>query len=855
MKTWKLLVCLAIIVFGAAARASGASVAVAPSSISLNPNQSVQFSATTVGAPDIVIWSATGAGCIGVGCGTIASDGTYTAPSTIPSPATVTITATLLTDPTVVGTASVTVSSPSQVTVGVTPSNVQVGTGAQQQFKAQITGSTNTAVTWTISGIGCVANSCGTITSAGLYTGPTTVPTPSFLSVVAHSVAQPSASGSASVVIVQQVNVNVTPTAPQVSYGSTQQFTAVVSGTTNTKVNWTVTGASCSGSACGTISSAGLYTAPPNNASAVNGAVVNVTATSAADSTKSSTAKVTLILPITVAVTPTTVPLTVGSKQQFSAKVTGIANTAVTWRVQGAGCTGSACGTVTSSGLYTAPSTVPNPAKVQVIATSSGNTAFSGSATVTVQPAYNTRLNGRYAFLVKGFNAAGAYQAAGKFIADGKGHLQYGVEDVNTMTGVSPNLAFTGTYQINSDGRGTLTFTTTLGPETYAFALNQTASSAQMVRFDTSGTRASGVFKMQDPSAFDPTAFANGYAVELSGFDFAGGRIGALGLIYPSGLGTISGSSLDVNDAGNVFPTFGTFTGTYAIPASGRGALSLVIPGFDGGVFNFSMYVISLNEVFLISLDPVSENNPLFSGTGELQVGWPYTSSSFSGASVFSSTGFDGVTPQTSVGWMKFDGLSSVTQIADSNFGGNISVTVPSNGAFSIELNGRGDMEIVNSQTGIVSIVTFYAIAPNRAFLLDASTAAASTGEMKPQFVVLPIDNADLQGTFAFGSAEPPHPTTLLLSGEATFDGSSGASGYGRVAGAEDESMSSGLVPNASLVGQYKMSAVSNNGRGVILGSSPVAGTYALWLISDSEAVGLQIDNSATEPSVLFFNQ
>jgi len=66
---------------------------------------------------------------------------------------------------------------------------------------------------------------------------------------------------------------------------------------------------------------------------------------------------------------------------QFTATVAGTKNTKVTWTVTG--------GTISSTGLYTAPATVPNPAVVTVTATSVANTAYAAAAQVTIQPGPN----------------------------------------------------------------------------------------------------------------------------------------------------------------------------------------------------------------------------------------------------------------------------------------------------------------------------------------------------------------------------------------------------------------------------------------------------------------------------------
>jgi hypothetical protein len=78
----------------------------------------------------------------------------------------------------------------------------------------------------------------------------------------------------------QAVSLTINPSSASIQAGAAQQFSAHISGASNTSVNWTATG--------GTISSTGLYTA---STTAGNFAV---TATSVADSSKTVQAKVTI---------------------------------------------------------------------------------------------------------------------------------------------------------------------------------------------------------------------------------------------------------------------------------------------------------------------------------------------------------------------------------------------------------------------------------------------------------------------------------------------------------------------------------------------------------------------------------
>src|SRR5260370_7556070 len=81
---------------------------------------------------------------------------------------------------------------------------------------------------------------------------------------------------------------------------------------------------------------------------------------------------------ITISVAPTAASVAVGNTQQFTATVTGTSNTAVAWSVAG----GASTGTISSSGLYTAPATVPNPPQATATPTSQPNSTKPASPTV-----------------------------------------------------------------------------------------------------------------------------------------------------------------------------------------------------------------------------------------------------------------------------------------------------------------------------------------------------------------------------------------------------------------------------------------------------------------------------------------
>lgn len=170
---------------------------------------------------------------------------------------------------------SLVVDGKSSVGVTVSPTSATVNSGATEQFQASVTGTSDTAVTWTVSS--------GKVSSSGLFTAPTVTSNTNVVLTVT-SVADSTKSASASISVVPAVvGVTVSPASTDVNSGATAQFQASVTNTSNTAVTWTVSG--------GTVSSSGLFTAP----TVTSNTNVVLTATSVADSTKSATASITVV--------------------------------------------------------------------------------------------------------------------------------------------------------------------------------------------------------------------------------------------------------------------------------------------------------------------------------------------------------------------------------------------------------------------------------------------------------------------------------------------------------------------------------------------------------------------------------
>ena len=219
----------------------------------------------------------------------------------------------------------------------------------------------------------------------------------------------------------------------------------------------------------------------------------------------------------------------------------------------------------------------------------------------------------------------------------------------------------------------------------------------------------------------------------------------------------------------------------------------------------------------LVSIDPLSANNPIFSGlpAESNNPGSPFTTLSFLGSSVFSISGTTGFAPEDTVGRFVFDGVDTVVAGLDQNSGGNVTTGGTLTGAYAVENNGRGTLDLNNPETGATTIWYLYAIAPGRAFLMDASTGAVAVGEMKAQTAVRPFSNASILGTYTFWA--PVNPSCFRhhsIPARPIFDGSNGTLGNGAVDGMEDISCARSLLADQTLMGSYAVPALSNNGRG-----------------------------------------
>jgi hypothetical protein len=312
------------------ATANVAALAISPSTVSVTVSSTQTF---TSNAP--VVWTV-GAGSISPS-GTASSSATFTAPSTTGA---VTITGT---ETSSTGTFTATATANVGVApIVITPKSVTVVEGEQQQFS-----SSDSNATWSVS-----PTSAGTIDNTGLFTAGAT---PEGATVTATD-SSTTATGSANVTISA---LAITPNPASVAEGATINLTA------NAPSTWAVSG---TGSITNTSTAAttAIYTA------AASAGTDTVTATEAATTTITATDTVNISA---LTVTPSTANTVEGQTQQFSANAT------VSWT--------ASCGSISSSGLFTAPNVVE---QCIITATESG-TSITATATDNVTAPPPTNLN------------------------------------------------------------------------------------------------------------------------------------------------------------------------------------------------------------------------------------------------------------------------------------------------------------------------------------------------------------------------------------------------------------------------------------------------------------------------------
>ena len=648
-------------------------------------------------------------------------------------------------------------SSTTGVTVTITPTTASLQLGKTQQFTATVTGSTNVSVTWKVNDVVGGNSTIGTVSQSGLYTAPSTAPSPNTVSVTAVSAADTSKSASAQVTV--NAPISVSPASVTVAATQTQQFTALVTFNSNTAVTWQVNDVAGGNSTVGTISDTGLYTAP--NA-VPNPRTVTVKAISKADSTQTATATVTITAP-PIVIAPTTITMLAGTQQGFSATAGGNTITPV-WSVSCQSQVAGGCGTIDKTGLFTAPNSPPPGGTVTVNAAVTDGSAAPTNTTVTIQ--FNTvTLEGNYAFTLSNQVSAPYVPEAGVISFGGFGQVLGGAIDRGNSG--APVQITGGSYTVGTDGRGTVTANLApSGTETFQIVLVN-SSQTLIARMDSSNRSASGSLDLQNVgSGF---SVLNGtYTLNVRGINAGASPTGfaMAGSVTADGAGNVARGTIDANVSGGVTSN-ASVTGSYTAPNNlGRGDLFVQAPI---GALHFVYYQVDANRFKLVEVDGAH----LASGDLVREPAAPITNASLAGRYAFTLGGLrtgvmGGVFGMNGSGSITNRVLDGVTQVSFDNQGG-YSVTDSSSGRTTVTWTVGGttqqyvlyprfdggfnmvETDSLNTGSGLVlrqTLTTPSVISLIGSFALDLSGADQSSGqEVATGVINLTGSTTNIQGT------------------------------------------------------------------------------------------------------------
>lgn len=687
----------------------------------------------------------------------------------------------------------------------------------------------NAGITWKMA---CLQTDCGSVSSNGIYTAPAKVDAQVVIGISATSNDKPTQGYYVEIWVTGKIVVQIMPNSlAGVHVNETIQFTSQVN-SPDTVVTWQVNSITGGNATVGTISSSGLYTAP---ATVPTPDTVKVMAIAHVDSTASASVQLQIWPPlqVTVAVSPVDPSVNINATLQFTATVQNTSDTAVKWQVNGIDGGNSAIGTISSSGLFTAPAAVPSPSAETITAVSHADSTKSGTTHVGIVNLKNSLLNGPYTMEISGPDSSGYMRAAiGYLNFDGAGNFS-AMLDLNftTLTGGAQTATqFSGTYAVGQDNRGKMTFS--FSPAlTFVFTLNSMGSDAKLIEYDTRGTRYVGLMQKQTSTDLSLSKLVGDYAFSFYGVTGTNEREAAIGRFHADGSGGITDASMDIKEAGMDAQSLSNLSGSATMTDTTRGRGTVTFNQSATLQVHFSFYMTNAGDVFFLSNDPVPSDNPLLVGRALSQTGGPFTNASLDGPAVFGQwgDGYSGTSDSClAVGqWTAVATTQRLTGIRDSQCNGIVTQSQALSGYYTISSNGRGAIGGISQMDDI-----FYMVSKNKAFLLNKTGIQNLTGMVEPQQVST-FNNSLFSGTYRIGPVSMPKPEADLSQGFLIADG------LGYVTGTEDV-LGDGLV-SMTFTGTY---SVDSTGRTLVNFTTPEPFHYVAYPVSATRFVGMSIEGN-----------
>lgn len=541
------------------------------------------------------------------------------------------------------------------------------------QFQAGVSGGTNTIVTWQVNGIPGGNDTVGRIDTSGKYIAPVQVPSPPTVNVAAVSYEDPKLSVTAVTTITAAPMVTISPTSVTLTSGgaNTKTFVGTVTGAPTTNVNWLVNGTLGGDPKFGTISAAGVYTAP---STPPVGSTVTVTAASADFPSSSASATVTISrystssfhgqFAFSMAGKNASGPIfhagsffadgngnLTGGLEDVNAATCVATNPisfvgSYTISADGRGTMQFADGCTPTTYSFV----LVNNNQLQITGFDSAGTT-TGQANLQDATFFNAGgLNGVYVFDFSGVHGSSPLSQIGEFTSDGVGNITGGLLDKND-SGTPTQLPFTGSYSVNSNGRGTATF----GSLNFSFYI-VSRGSAKFVETDSQTTvgAGTGVATQQTPNtAFDATSLNGNFAFLMAG-PVPNGNIATAGSFSADGKGHVVTGVLDENVNGTPAQNVAFSNGTYTVTPNGRGTAAFTA---GSNAYSLVFYLIGTGSAVLQEIDSGRTSD----GSFAQQQSTPFSQASIKSSYALQTAGLSSTSAQTLAGQLSADGAGAIS--------------------------------------------------------------------------------------------------------------------------------------------------------------------------------------------------
>ncbi|HUZ46929.1 MAG TPA: hypothetical protein VMW54_09850 [Terriglobia bacterium] len=519
---------------------------------------------------------------------------------------------------------------------------------------------------------------------------------------------------------------------------------------------------------------------------------------------------------VTVSLSELTATIEISTTHQFSATVENAEDTSVTWKVNNVTGGNSTVGTISESGVYTAPDRVPSPITVTVSAAAHADATKTASATVTIMSNVTIAVSPKEAVTLP---AGETYQftAAIEHAKDTAARWK-----VNEVAGGSATL-------------GTISAGLYTAPALPPAGGSVTITAIALA--DTSKTDAVTVTVQ-----FSNASLSGPYIVSFSGHE-QGVPFYAIGRFVADGQGNILNGIQDYQQNGIASPR--TFTGTYDVQPqrAGRVAVTLYVVGNEGtGTANFRFELTNAGE------GPMLSFNNFMAGSGQIykQEAVTFSNASMSGSYVFQLIASTLSGTAAMAGVFTCDGAGNIISgMEDVNDGEDLAIKVPMNGGYSVDANGRAILTISGSSgtDSFTTHVATYLISGDRAVFMNIDDQDTSGVGVAEKQQIASFNNASLSGDYVyFAMAEPTTHAAYSL-GMFTANGGGAIS-----AGVEDNNSRGEVTRNSPFTGTYSI-PVTDHGRGTvtITTSEGPSGGAIFYLVSKKKAFMVGTETSSPD--------